>query len=86
MIPAFWREHYRRLENFDLAALVDIVFRELGLLVTSSFGFRRLALQEITKYFRRNIIRLLSSTLPCFRCGVLCCKPRPGGEVLILSY
>jgi L-2-hydroxyglutarate oxidase len=59
-IPAFWREHYKGLTNFDFRELMEIVIRELGLFASNSFGFRRLALQEISKYSKRKLVKLAS--------------------------
>jgi (S)-2-hydroxyglutarate dehydrogenase len=59
-IPAFWREHYKGFANFNLYELAEIVVRELALFAADSFGFRSLALQEMTKYSRRNMVRLAS--------------------------
>jgi len=59
-VPAFWREHYTGLENFNPMELVEIVGRELGLFVRNDFGFRRLALAELQKYSRANMVRLAS--------------------------
>ena len=60
-IPAFWREHYKGVENFVFNEMVEILFRELGLFASNSFGFRRLAVQELMKYSRRRLVRLASS-------------------------
>lgn len=49
-IPAFWREQYRGLENFNLSELLEIVARDIGLMLFSNFDFKRLALEEIQKY------------------------------------
>lgn len=60
-IPAFWREHYRGFDNFDLSEMIEIVYRELGLFASNSFGFRSLAVQELMKYSRRRMVLLASS-------------------------
>lgn len=59
-VPAFWREHYRGLANFNLAELMEIVGRELGLFLRNDFGFRRLALTELQKYSRARMVSLAS--------------------------
>ncbi|GIW53547.1 MAG: aminobutyraldehyde dehydrogenase [Gemmatimonadales bacterium] len=59
-IPAFWREHYRGWENFKLRESLEILRREAGLFLRNDFGFRRLALSEIRKYFRQHLVRLAS--------------------------
>jgi L-2-hydroxyglutarate oxidase LhgO len=60
-IPAFWRENYRGLENFVFSEFVEISMRELRLLVSSGFGFMRLAFDEVRKYCRARMISLASS-------------------------
>ena len=57
-IPAFWREHYKGLENFSLYEFISIIYWELYLLITNKFGFRNLALEEIKKYNRKYFINL----------------------------
>ena len=60
-IPAFWREQYHGLANFRMDELTDLLMRQIGLLGTSSFDFKRLAFQEIRKYSRSHLIQLASS-------------------------
>ncbi len=62
-IPAFWREHYGGLDNFDAAELLEIVIRELGLLWKNEFGFRKLAASELMKYYKPRMARLAASLL-----------------------
>ncbi|OGI45790.1 MAG: FAD-dependent oxidoreductase [Candidatus Muproteobacteria bacterium RIFCSPHIGHO2_01_FULL_65_16] len=57
-IPAFWREHYRGLHGFRPAEFVEIVWRELTLLVRNDFRFRELAWEELRKYRRRRLVAL----------------------------
>ena len=57
-IPAFWREHYAGWHRFNLAECVMIVAREASLLWRNSFGFRRLAWEELRKYRRGRIVAL----------------------------
>jgi len=45
--PAFWREHYRGVENFSLPEMLEIVAREARLLLGSRFRFRELAWSEV---------------------------------------
>jgi len=67
-IPAFWREHYSGLSNFSLPEMLDIVQREAGLFFTNSFGFRKLAFSELSKYYKPKMVslagRLLSGVSP----------------------
>ncbi len=62
-IPAFWREHYGGLANFDPAELLEIVFRELGLLWKNEFGFRKLAVSEMSKYYKPRMAKLATTLL-----------------------
>jgi len=57
-IPAFWREHYRRFENFRLTELIEIITREIMLLFLAKFDFKRLAVEEIRKYSRERLVSL----------------------------
>ncbi|HZD84313.1 MAG TPA: L-2-hydroxyglutarate oxidase [Gemmatimonadaceae bacterium] len=57
-IPAFWREQYGWIGGFSARELADIVARQLGLLVRNDFGFRSLALSEVKKYRRSNLVAL----------------------------
>ena len=58
--PAFWREHYRGLENLRLAEMLPIVGREASLFLRNDFGFRSMALEELKKYSRRKLARMAS--------------------------
>lgn len=62
-IPAFWREHYKGVENFSARELIEIVGRELGLFISNDFGFRKLAVQELTKHFQPRMVRLASELI-----------------------
>jgi len=59
-IPALWREQYQGTENFRLGECADIVRRQLGLLLSSDWGFHRLAVEEMWKYSRRRLVSLAS--------------------------
>jgi len=60
-IPAFWREHYQGLQRFRLSEFGEIVRRQLGLLVSSDWDFRRLAMEELRKYSRSRLVSLASA-------------------------
>ena len=60
-IPAFWREQYRGWDNFRAAECADIVQRQMGLLVSSGFGFVRLAWEELRKYSRARMVALAAT-------------------------
>ena len=59
--PAFWREQYQGMENFDSAELFEILFRQAGLFFSSNFDFKRLAWEEIQKYSRSRLVSLASN-------------------------
>ena len=62
-IPAFWREQYKGVENFSSGELIEILFRQAGLFVSSNFDFKRLAWEEIQKYSRGHLVSLASNLL-----------------------
>ncbi len=57
-IPALWRENYKGLSRFKLSEFLSIVYYEAKLFLTNSFGFRKLALEEMKKYIKSNFIQL----------------------------
>jgi L-2-hydroxyglutarate oxidase LhgO len=59
-IPAFWRENYEGFSNFRVSELVEVVSRGLGLLTGAQFDYRRLAVEEISKYSRSKMVSLAS--------------------------
>jgi (S)-2-hydroxyglutarate dehydrogenase len=62
-IPAFWRENYSGLEQFDLKELIDIVGIDTGLFLANNFGFRKLAFKEMQKYSKKKLIQLAGTLL-----------------------
>ena len=59
-IPAFWRENYRGLSNFKIQEMIEITGLELELFWRNEWGFRRLALTELSKQSRGKMVRLAS--------------------------
>ena len=59
-IPAFWREQYSGLDNFDLNEWTEIMFRQFGLMAFSGFDFKKLAFEELKKYSKSYMARLAS--------------------------
>ena len=56
-VPAFWRENYSSLDQFDLKELLDI----LGLYIRigfskKSFYYAKMLLAEMRKYSKENIV------------------------------
>ncbi len=62
-IPAFWREQYHGLENFKFGEFMEIIYRDLGLMLSSGFDFKRLAVEETMKYYRPRLVRMASELL-----------------------
>ena len=60
-IPALWREQYRRFDNFKFGEFISVLFREAGLMISSDFDFKKLALEEIQKYSRPRLVSLASA-------------------------
>jgi L-2-hydroxyglutarate oxidase LhgO len=59
-IPALWREQYRGFDNFKFGEFAEVLFREAGLMMSSSFDFKKLALEEMQKYSRPRLVALAS--------------------------
>lgn len=55
-IPAFWRENYGGLHRFKLKEFIEVSYYMCKLFITNSFGFRRLAFEEMRKYSKSNFI------------------------------
>ncbi|MEE8396947.1 MAG: L-2-hydroxyglutarate oxidase [bacterium] len=62
-IPAFWREQYQGWSGFKLGELAEILWRQSGLLLFSGFDFKRLAVEEIRKYYRPHLVKLSGELL-----------------------
>ena len=57
-IPGFWREQYHGLSNFRWNEFLEVALRGAGLLVTSQFDFKTLAVRELAKYSRARMVSL----------------------------
>ena len=57
-IPAFWREQYQGWSNFNLPELTEIILRQAGLFLSSSFDFKALAFRELQKYSKPLLVSL----------------------------
>jgi (S)-2-hydroxyglutarate dehydrogenase len=62
-IPAFWREQYEGLGNFKMGEFTEILWREMGLMWSSGFDFKRLAVEETWKYYRPRLVSLAAELL-----------------------
>jgi L-2-hydroxyglutarate oxidase LhgO len=59
-IPGLWREQYGGLANFHWSEFVEVAMRGVGLLATSNFDFKTLAVREMAKYSKTTMISLAS--------------------------
>lgn len=59
-IPALWREQYRGFNNFKFGEFIEVLFREAGLMLSSTFDFQKLALEEVQKCSRPRLVALAS--------------------------
>lgn len=50
-MPAFWREQYNGMANFNLSEFVEVLGSEARLFAADSFNFRKLAFDEMRKYY-----------------------------------
>lgn len=57
-IPAFWREQYKGLENFNLSEMLQTMGLGSQLMLKADFDFRRLAAEELKKYNRAHLVNL----------------------------
>ena len=56
-IPAFWREQYSGFENFNINEFREIFVQQLGLIYSSKFDFKKLAFDEVLKYYKSNMVK-----------------------------
>jgi L-2-hydroxyglutarate oxidase len=67
-IPCLWREQYGGLANFRTGEFLGIIGRELRLLCGDDVNFRRVAWEELRKYYRPTLVsqaaRLLTGVSP----------------------
>jgi (S)-2-hydroxyglutarate dehydrogenase len=62
-IPAFWRENYTGLGQFNLLELIDVIGLEAYLFIMNKFGFRKLAINEMMKFSKRKLVKLAGTLL-----------------------
>ena len=56
-IPAFWRENYKGLTNFNLRETMEILYYEAKLFALNAFYFRDLAIREMKNYQQQTFIQ-----------------------------
>ena len=57
-IPGLWREQYNGMANFNLNEFLEVAMRGAGLLASSNFDFKALALREAAKYSKSKMVSL----------------------------
>ncbi|MFW6289817.1 MAG: NAD(P)/FAD-dependent oxidoreductase, partial [Mariniphaga sp.] len=77
-IPAFWRENYSGMQNFQIEEFLDVLGLEAFLFLRNDFGFRNLAFSEMQKYFKPKMIRLARQMVRGLDLGAFRGKSRPG--------
>ena len=56
-IPAFWRENYKGVDNFNFSEMVEILYYASKLFLLNSFNFRDLAISEMKNYSTKVFIK-----------------------------
>jgi L-2-hydroxyglutarate oxidase LhgO len=84
-IPAFWREQYKGLDNFELTELLEIVRRQVGLLAFSGLDFMSLALSEVRKYSKAFMVKEASRMLHGVRIDQYQSWGKPGIRAQLLD-
>ena len=59
-IPGLWREQYSGMANFQFNEFFEVAMRGVGLLASSNFDFKALALREVAKYSKLKMVSLAS--------------------------
>ena len=57
-IPGLWREQYSGMANFQFNEFFEVAMRGVGLLASSNFDFKALALREAAKYSKLKMVSL----------------------------
>jgi len=57
-IPVFWRENYSGLHRFNAREFIQIIYYQAKLFRKNAFNFRKLAIEEMKKYKKKNLIDL----------------------------
>ena len=84
-IPAFWREQYNGWENFSGSELTEILWRQAGLFLASGFDFKRLAWEEIRKYYRPIMVGFAEKLVEGVSAGQYRQWGRPGIRAQLLD-
>jgi L-2-hydroxyglutarate oxidase LhgO len=84
-IPALWREQYEGFKNIKWSEVAEILWRDLGLMASANFDFRRLAFEEIQKYSRSKLVSLASELVTGVRLENFQHWGRPGIRAQLMN-
>lgn len=84
-IPALWREQYQGIGRFKAAEFLEIVTRQARLFVSSSFGFKKLAVEELKKYSRRAMVEQAAVLVRDVEAGHYTRWAKPGIRAQLLN-
>ncbi len=84
-IPALWREQYEGFKNIKWSEVAEILWRDLGLMASANFDFRRLAFEEIQKYSRSKLVALASELVTGVRLENFQRWGRPGIRAQLMN-
>jgi L-2-hydroxyglutarate oxidase len=83
-IPAFWRENYQGIDNFDAREMAEIMGWESLLFATNAFNFRSLAFSEMKKYNRTHLLNLVRPMVKELDDGAFTKWAKPGIRAQLL--
>ena len=84
-IPAFWREQYTGINNFNFNEFTELSLRQALLFFNSNFDFKQLAWQEIRKYSRSHLVKLASLLLKDVKLSNFKTWGKPGIRAQLLN-
>ena len=84
-IPVLWREQYEGVENFKISEFLEIVPRQVKLFISSSFDFKKLAIEEIRKYSRYRMVEHASHLIDGVKIANYKRWARPGIRAQLLN-
>jgi L-2-hydroxyglutarate oxidase len=77
-MPAFWRENYGGWSQFKMAELTQVLGHEAELFLRNSFGFRKLAVEELKKRNKRHLVNSAARLVKQVDPSGFCEWGRPG--------
>jgi L-2-hydroxyglutarate oxidase LhgO len=84
-IPCLWREQYHGLAGFRAGEFLGIIARELRMLCGDDANFRRLAWEELRKYYRPTLVRQAARLLTGVSPADYTRRGRPGIRAQLLD-